>query len=339
MSKLTLSLDDYAFSSFVGGSSEDQGKAVYTGDYGVYIAGWTNSPDIPVSGFDNTINGCKDAIIYFFSADYMEDPTPEDHFPVISFFTYTQSETDSLTVTFTVGASDPDNDPLIYRWDFDGDGRIDKEGNSDNETYTYSSPGTYTVKVYVYDGKIGRISSSLTFTVSQGGSGNNGGSNHSPEITSFKAEPSSGYAPLTVTFTVDATDPDGDSLTYRYDFDGDGSWDKTGGSQETHQYSNPGTYTVKVEVDDGNGGKVNATVEVRVMASGGDNNNSDEENEESNGTEKGVSVSGTSDKSSGCACQVGKGSNNLGDLLFYLLIILAFVYNHKFSSSLKGRRR
>ena len=52
--------------------------------------------------------------------------------------------------------------------------------------------------------------------------------NSAPVITSFSATPANeGEA---VAFLVDATDPNGDPLTYSFDFDGDGSWDVAGPS-------------------------------------------------------------------------------------------------------------
>ncbi len=64
-----------------------------------------------------------------------------------------------------------------------------------------------------------------------------------PVIDSFNAYPVSGEAPLAVTFTCEATDPDGMINAYGWDFDGDGIIDETSGSGTAQQtYDEPGTY-------------------------------------------------------------------------------------------------
>ena len=54
--------------------------------------------------------------------------------------------------------------------------------------------------------------------------------------------------PLEVAFSVDASDPDGDNLTYSWDF-GDGN--TSNGQNPTHTYQNTGNYTATVTVSDG----------------------------------------------------------------------------------------
>src|SRR6266702_623770 len=54
-----------------------------------------------------------------------------------------------------------------------------------------------------------------------------------------------------VTFSVAASDPDGDALTYDWSF-GDGT--RGHGSTVTHRYARPSIYTATVTVSDRNGG-------------------------------------------------------------------------------------
>jgi PKD repeat protein len=119
-----------------------------------------------------------------------------------------------LTVTFDAEAStDPDGDSLTYSWDF-GDGNSD---TGEMVVHTYSAGGTYTAVLTVDDGNGG------TGTASQVIAANTPGNN--PPQASFTADPIAGEAPLTVTFDAEAsTDPDGDILTYDWDF-GDGHSD------------------------------------------------------------------------------------------------------------------
>ena len=69
---------------------------------------------------------------------------------------------------------------------------------------------------------------------------------------SFTATPiSSSEAPLEVTFDASAsTDPDGDDLTFEWDFDGDGTFDATG-VEATHTYTEIGAYNARLRVSDG----------------------------------------------------------------------------------------
>ena len=53
-------------------------------------------------------------------------------------------------VAFSVDASDPDNDPLTFKWDF-GDGGTSTDAKP---THVYNSASTFTVKVTVSDGKV-----------------------------------------------------------------------------------------------------------------------------------------------------------------------------------------
>src|SRR5262249_7669752 len=63
----------------------------------------------------------------------------------------------------------------------------------------------------------------------------------------------SGTVPLTTATSIDATDAEGDPLTYKVDF-GDGSAVMTGSlpvTPMTHTYTTPGTFLIRVEVSDG----------------------------------------------------------------------------------------
>lgn len=63
----------------------------------------------------------------------------------------------------------------------------------------------------------------------------------------------------------DSTDPDGDNLTYRWNF-GDGSTADYSFGVGTHRYAKPGTYTVSLTVEDGRGGIDTTTGTVTVVS-------------------------------------------------------------------------
>jgi cytochrome c len=83
-------------------------------------------------------------------------------------------------------------------------------------------------------------------------------------IARASGDPTTGTAPLTVSFSSDGTrDPDGDALTYAWDFDGDGSTDSTE-PDPTHVYEANGAFTARLTVTDTTGKTGAATVDVVV---------------------------------------------------------------------------
>jgi PKD repeat protein len=83
-----------------------------------------------------------------------------------------------------------------------------------------------------------------------------------PVIRSFAADPVSGDAPLEVTLTADAFDPDGSALQWQWDL-GDGVI-VHGEGPVTHTYDDPGDYTVTLRVTDANGFPAQDTLVVSV---------------------------------------------------------------------------
>jgi outer membrane protein OmpA-like peptidoglycan-associated protein len=85
-----------------------------------------------------------------------------------------------------------------------------------------------------------------------------------PPVARFTA-PAEVEADSLVTFMAEgSSDPDGDSLTYRWDF-GDGSTQSFTFPNATHRYTRAGNYPVRLTVDDGRGGSNTATGTVAVI--------------------------------------------------------------------------
>ncbi|MCR9286125.1 MAG: glycoside hydrolase family 9 protein [Bacteroidetes bacterium] len=90
-----------------------------------------------------------------------------------------------------------------------------------------------------------------------------GGGQNTPPVASFTFNPTSGNAPLYVSFDASASsDADSDPLTY--------SWDLTNGHVHTgvtttRTFTVPGVYNIVLTVDDGNGGTATATGTVTVI--------------------------------------------------------------------------
>ena len=98
--------------------------------------------------------------------------------------------------------------------------------------------------------------------------------NQAPDIDSFTANPLSGTAPLTVTFTCTANDPDGSITSYKWDFDGDGTPDQeTSTGTVTYTYTTAGTYNATITVVDNKGAsKKSDPLTIRVNLPKGDLN-------------------------------------------------------------------
>jgi len=85
---------------------------------------------------------------------------------------------------------------------------------------------------------------------------------NSPPVASFTRNPSSGKAPLNVTFNAAASrDPDGSIVSYEWSF-GDGGSDT--GVTTSHTYQTVGTYTAVLRVTDNDGSTDTASRSVTV---------------------------------------------------------------------------
>jgi PKD repeat protein len=120
---------------------------------------------------------------------------------------YTGVEGGAITFNGS-GSSDPDNDPLVYSWDF-GDGNT---SNEPNPTHSYADDGNYTVTLEVRDDRGGLDTDSVPVTVA----------NASPTAVAV-ADPNPVPEGAEVTFDGNGSrDPGSDTLSYSWDF-GDGN--------------------------------------------------------------------------------------------------------------------
>jgi large repetitive protein len=158
-----------------------------------------------------------------------------------------------LEVQFSAQGSDPDGDALSYAWDF-GDGSAEAKGRRARHVYTQT--GTFSAKVTATD-KAGNTATDAVEVVV-----GNPPANQAPTVQAA-ADPAGGTAPLKVNFSAAADDPDGDAMSYVWDF-GDGG--KAGGSKDTHTFAAAGSYTVSVTVTDTEGSTGVATLTLVVTA-------------------------------------------------------------------------
>jgi PKD repeat protein len=176
-------------------------------------------------------------------------PGEPDNFPPVAIIVsplpgvYNVSE----PIDFEGQAFDADGDSLTAKWDF-GD---DHTSNQPITTHTYTNDGPKYITFTVKDGKANDTARVLIMI----------GESVNPELNrrpnaDFNITPENISVGERVTFDAsDSDDPDGDPLEYEWDFDTDGlpETDATG-EVVTHRYNETGTYTVTLQVRDGNQG-------------------------------------------------------------------------------------
>jgi len=180
------------------------------------------------------------------------DATPTTD-PIAIFTASPLTGTAPLLVDFDATASIPPTDATItaYDWDF-GDGST---GTGAITSHTYATEGTYTAELTVTASNGNTASTTTTITVDPTPVGD--------PVAAFTATPTSGIAPLAVSFDASASaPPDGATIdSYAWDF-GDGNSDS--GVTPTHTYSTEGTYSATLTVTDSNGNSDTATETITV---------------------------------------------------------------------------
>lgn len=119
--------------------------------------------------------------------------------------------------------------PTSWAWDFDNDGTVDS--TQQNPSFTYTVPGTYSVRLVASNANGDGTTTSASLVRAIG-----------PVTADFSATPTAGPAPLSVTFTDLSTEQ---PTSWQWDFDNDGTVDSTSQSP-TFVYTTPGTYTVRL---------------------------------------------------------------------------------------------
>jgi PKD repeat protein len=153
----------------------------------------------------------------------------------------------------TLDASASTDDIIEYRWDFDGDGTVDETTEAPTTTYVFEDPGLATVTLEV-EGPDGETdTTSLDVPVGE-----------TAELNpAFESEPPEPAVDEEVTF--DATESSGNIVEYRWDFDGDGSFETaTDIPEATHVFEESGTVTVTLELQSEGGKTAQTTREIPV---------------------------------------------------------------------------
>ena len=147
--------------------------------------------------------------------------------PVANFTGTPTSGTAPLTVSFSDSST---GSPTSWSWDF-GDGGT---STAQNPSYTYNNPGDYTVTLTVTN-SAGNDTLVRPDYISVSSPG-------SPPVADFSGTPTSGTAPLTVSFSDSST---GSPTSWSWDF-GDGGTSTA--QNPSYTYNNAGDYTVTLTV-------------------------------------------------------------------------------------------
>ncbi|MDX6299082.1 MAG: hypothetical protein QOF53_296 [Nocardioidaceae bacterium] len=172
--------------------------------------------------------------------------TPPPTAPTATLSVTPTTGTAPLQVTADASAStDPQGQTLTYAFDF-GDGAVTGTQDAATATHTYTAPGSYALTVTTTDASGLTSTATRTVTVGQ--------ATPSSPTARVSVTPATGTAPLQVTADASAsTDPQGQPLTYAFDY-GDGT---TSGNQAsptaTHTYTAAGSHVLTVTVTDSSG--------------------------------------------------------------------------------------
>jgi PKD domain-containing protein len=171
--------------------------------------------------------------------------TVADAAPTAASFTWSPSAPRTgQSVTLTGTGSDPENDPLTYSWDLNGDGVYETSGAKPTASF---SRGARKVGLKVSD------PSGASFTTTQ--TINVGNAPPSGDFTWDSASPLSN-TPVHLTAT-NIADPDdaAAAISVAWDLDDDGVYDASGRSADT-TFAHPGAHTVAMRLTDPQGDSV-----------------------------------------------------------------------------------
>ena len=169
--------------------------------------------------------------------------------PTADFSATPTSGPEPLTVRFTDTSTSRDG-ITAWEWDFESDGIVDS--TEPNPIHVYDQDGKYTVTLRVYesDGDSDTETKAHYVTVTD-----------TEPRADFNATPTSGLAPLQVSFTDTSTSYD-EIVSWAWEF-GDG---KTSTQKNPiHKFSDSGTFNVRLTVTDADGSPDTITKQILVL--------------------------------------------------------------------------
>src|SRR3989449_2933104 len=244
-----------AFLLFSGGGHNDTIPLVYDSTINFWVGTYTPGNE-PGGLWSLTVAGA-DSASPANSGKATKTIQLQDRIPTASFTFTSGTILTSASVSFDGSASfDPDGTIVGYAWDF-GDGST---GSGATSSHSYSTAGTYTVKLNVTDNSGSTALDTQTVTITD----------RPPVVTTAlsSTNPAPGQA---VIITITASDPDGTLVTTTVNW-GDGTTNTISGPPSTgsHAYSlansaTSATYTITVTVVDNSGSTKTATSSITIQ--------------------------------------------------------------------------
>ena len=149
----------------------------------------------------------------------------------------------NTTIAFSTSATDPNGDSLEYRYDWGG-GAFSGWGTA-SQSHSWTAVGQYAVKAQAKDsrGAESAWSAAKTVTITQSTQ------NAAPTTPATPSGASSALVNAAITFSTSASDPNGDSLQYRFDWGG-GVLSGWGAASQSRSWAAAGQYAVKAQARD-----------------------------------------------------------------------------------------
>jgi len=155
-----------------------------------------------------------------------------------------------LSVDFTDLST---HSPTSWAWDFKNDGSA--TSTLQNPSYVYTTPGTYSVSLSVSNGTESASSTRVAYITVIAPPPPD------PPVAEFVGVPLTGIAPLLVDFTDLST---GSPSSWLWSF-GDGDLSTSVLQNPSHEYTNPGTYTVSLRATNEGGFSTNVKIAYIVV--------------------------------------------------------------------------
>jgi PKD repeat protein len=176
-------------------------------------------------------------------------------------FTISQNPTrPGQSVTFNAsGSSTPSGTITDYRWDLNGDGTYETDtGTSPTLTTTLANAGEYNIGLRVATSGGATATTSHPLTVG-----------NLPPVVKASVTPNPASTGQNVTVDASATTDQGAITDYKWDLDGDGTYETDTGTtpKVTTSFATPGAHTIGVEATDDHGLSSHTTVTASVLES------------------------------------------------------------------------
>ncbi|TAN62069.1 tandem-95 repeat protein, partial [bacterium] len=164
---------------------------------------------------------------------------------------------ENIALSFALSASDADGDTLTYSASSLPTGAtLNSSSGAFNWTPTYAQAGSYSITLSANDGKGGTASEAITITVTN--------VNRAPVLTATGNKSVAENSALS--FTINATDADGDTLAYSANALPAGAAlnSSSGAFNWTPTYAQAGSYPITFSVSDGKGGSASEAITITV---------------------------------------------------------------------------